>query len=217
MCAETHGPEPAEKADEFQFTADWFSANIPHWTRLFAEFLPHASRILEIGTYEGRSTAWLAENAFMRGNGGSIFCIDSWSGGEEHDKARMAEVEGRFDHNRSVAEKRFPPTTIRKLKGQSHDQMIRLLAHEGRETFDFIYVDGSHQAPDVLGDLILAMMLCKPNGVIVCDDYLWGEGNENVLHRPKIAIDSFTNCFAGRIRVIYGFPLYQIHMIKTKN
>jgi predicted O-methyltransferase YrrM len=50
------------------------------------------------------------------------------------------------------------------------------LIAEGRQGyFDFIYVDGSHQAPDVLCDALLSFRLLKNNGVIAFDDYLWQE------------------------------------------
>lgn len=201
-------------SEEFSFSADWFSHNIPNWERLFSLHLSGAGKFLEIGSYEGRSTVWLAERASARERGGEIYCVDTWSGGEEHTGEVMAAIEARFDRNIELARRRFAPTTIVKLKGRSHEQMLQLLAHGHRETFDFIYVDGSHQAPDVLGDLFLAWQLCRIDGIIACDDYLWGEGSENILHRPKLGVDAFTSCFAGKLKVLYGFPLYQLYMTK---
>lgn len=198
----------------FEFSSDWFSHNIPTWAHIFAQHLPDAQKVLEIGSYEGRSAIWLAENAFGAGKGGRVFCIDTWSGGEEHDKAQMSAVEARFDRNSALAEQRFPGVGITKLKGLSHDQMAQLLARGHRRSFDFTYVDGSHQAPDVLGDLVLAFQLSRVGGVIACDDYLWGEGNENITHRPKLGIDAFTACFAGKVEVLHHLPLYQLYMLK---
>ncbi len=198
----------------FEFSSDWFSHNVGNWQRIFSEHLPNPLKLLEIGSYEGRSTIWLAERALHPERGGEIYCIDTWSGGEEHDRTQMSAVEGRFDRNVEIAQGLYARTKIVKLKGQSHDQMIRLLASGHRETFDFVYVDGSHQAPDVLGDLFLALQLCRVNGVIACDDYLWGEGNENILHRPKAGVDAFTTCFAGKLKVIFGLTLYQLYIMK---
>ena len=39
---------------------------------------------------------------------------------------------------------------------------------------DFIYVDGSHQAHDVLCDAILSFKLLRVGGIVCFDDYLWG-------------------------------------------
>ena len=64
---------------------------------------------------------------------------------------------------------------IIKHKGYSHIKMIELLAKGEAGKFDFIYVDGSHEAPDVLFDAILAHKLVKNNGIIAFDDYLWAQ------------------------------------------
>jgi predicted O-methyltransferase YrrM len=200
---------------DYKFSADWFSHNIPSWENLFSNQLCGARKFLEIGAYEGRSAVWVAERTYLSALGIQIYCIDTWSGGEEHDREQMAAIEARFDHNIEIAQRRFVPTTILKLKGPSHEQMVHLLDTGHRGTFDFLYIDGSHQTPDVLGDLFLAFLLCRVNGVIACDDYLWGEGSENILHRPKLGIDAFAHCFAGKLKTIHGLPLYQLYMIKV--
>ena len=42
--------------DEYEFTADWFSGNVPVWSALIEQVRP--VRILEIGSYEGRSAVF---------------------------------------------------------------------------------------------------------------------------------------------------------------
>jgi predicted O-methyltransferase YrrM len=39
--------------------------------------------------------------------------------------------------------------------------------------FDLIYVDGSHQASDVLTDSIITFQLLRVGGVMTFDDYVW--------------------------------------------
>ena len=65
-------------------------------------------------------------------------------------------------------------------------------------SFDLIYVDGSHEAADVLCDLTLACQLCKIGGLLVCHDYLWQFGTD-LLTTPKIPVDAFVNCYASKI------------------
>ena len=43
------------------FTQDWFSHNIPGLESI-VKLLPSNKDILEIGSFEGRSTCWLLEN-----------------------------------------------------------------------------------------------------------------------------------------------------------
>jgi hypothetical protein len=79
------------KGYRFTETQNWFSGNIPLWT----SFMPLAStsnpRILEIGSWEGRSATFLLTSPLCA-NGGSIVCIDHFdlfatqAGKERHEK-----------------------------------------------------------------------------------------------------------------------------------
>lgn len=197
-------------AKDYDFTADWFDGYRPLWRKIFTEHLPACRRVLEIGCFEGRSTVWLVENAFDAQREGDLFCIDDWPD---------ADIERRFDHNLAVARTRAPLVRVHKMKSASAAALPRLWADGYRDAFDFIYVDGSHVAPDVLTDLVFAFGLSRIGGVIVCDDYLWRdpETADNILRAPKLAIDAFVNCFFERIRLIPDMPLYQVFMVKSRN
>ena len=41
------------------------------------------------------------------------------------------------------------------------------------ETYDIIYIDGSHATSDVLEDAVLSYRLLKPGGLLIFDDYHW--------------------------------------------
>lgn len=202
---------------DYAFTVDWFSAHIPVWTSLVEEQQP-IGKVLEIGSYEGRSTVWLIENAFKATGKGEIFCVDSWEGGAEHRGTDMSAVHARFTGNIAIAKDRSAAKVdVTLLNGASCDELVALLAHGHGSSFDLIYVDGSHQCSDVLSDLVLAFQLCKVGGVIVCDDYLWPapvHGEESLLDQPKFAIDSFVNCYARKL-TLYNAPLYQLFIRKT--
>lgn len=209
---------------EYKFTQDWFSWGPPIWSQL-VEHLPARQRFLEIGSFEGRSAVWIMEN--MMEDGGYIDCIDTWEGGEEHDDQDMGSVEERFDYNLELASERsgiFDGDVARsyfKLKGPSTKVLAAILA-EGEESdnalleggtrapkpkYDFIYIDGSHIARDVLTDACMAWPLLKQGGIMVFDDYLWGDARD-ILHRPKPAIDAFVNIFSEEVEMIHmGYQL----------
>jgi predicted O-methyltransferase YrrM len=94
------------------------------------------------------------------------------------------------------------------MQGMSGSVMRTLPAVE---TYDFIYVDGSHAAPDVLTDAVLAWPLLKKRGVMVFDDYLWVlRGSEH--ERPGIGIDAFRNAFGAQMALIY--QEFQLAVVK---
>jgi len=203
--------------NDYSFTTDWISEFIPVWSVLIRE-IPAIGKILEIGSYEGRSTVWFIENAFKAAGKGELFCIDTWEGGAEHQGIDMSAVEERFLRNVEIAKSRAEAEiTVTLLKGPSCDKLVSLIAGGHGLSFDVIYVDGSHQCPDVLSDLVLSFQLCKIGGLIICDDYLWRagtHGQENLLDQPKLAIDAFVNCYLRKL-ALYNAPLYQLYIKKT--
>ena len=201
----------------YSFTADWFSVCIPAWRELLSQ-MAEIGKVLEIGSFEGRSTVWLIENAFNARGTGELYCIDTWKGGIEHSAADMAAVEERFLRNVATAKGRSrSDVTVHVRKGTSSALLPGLVAEGHALSFDMIHVDGSHQCPDVLSDLVLAFQLCKVGGLILCDDYEWSHephGSEDLLNQPKLAIDSFVNCYRRKLR-LNGCNLRQIYLRKT--
>jgi predicted O-methyltransferase YrrM len=196
------------------FTQDWFSRSIPGWQFILsrmAEKTPNL-RILEVGVFEGRSTCWLLEN-FCKTPEATIVAIDSFQGGIEHQNMELGGLRKQFEDNiASVGS----PAKIEVRAGLSLDQLCRLVA-ENTEPFDFISVDASHQAADVLGDAVLAFQLLKRGGIIAFDDYIWSPmrpGTENPLLLPKAAIDAFTTIYSQKLRILPNLPLYQLYIQK---
>lgn len=81
----------------------------------------------------------------------------------------------------------------------------------GRSSFDFVYIDGSHRAPDVLADAVLAWPLIRPGGVLAFDDYEWGHALPET-ERPMIAIEAFLRVYADELNVYHN--AYQVAVEK---
>ena len=197
------------------FTQDWFSRSIPSWTLILNKLSERTThlRILEVGVFEGRSTCWLLQN-HCKTPESSIVAIDSFQGGIEHQEMELGTLRKRFEANIATVES---PAQVEIREGFSLPQLAKLIA-EGYQRFDFISIDASHQAPDVLGDAVLGFELLKPGGVMAFDDYIWSPmrpGTENPLLLPKAAIDAFTTLFSQKIRIIPNLPLYQLYIQKN--
>lgn len=199
-----------------QFSNNWFQHSRPIWDQLIPQIDP--TRILEIGTFEGASTCYLIDHLASR-KGIEIHCVDTWQGGMEHKASHtdMSAVEARFLHNARLSIGRAAHrVTLHVHKGSSDLELAKLLADGKRGFFDFIYVDGSHQAPDVLCDAVLSFRLLRKGGYIAFDDYLWQEPqskDNDPLRCPKVAIDAFTNIYSRQVRVIQA-RLYQLYLQK---
>lgn len=185
---------------DYNFTKDWFSWSPPVWEQVFKQL--NAKNILEIGCFEGRATTWLIENTQSE----EIICVDTFEGGEEHTPETMDGVYDRWRHNVDVAVSKVDSQSdIRLIQDYSYNALVRLWSEN--QEFDFIYIDGSHVAKDVLTDACMAWPMLATGGVMCFDDYGWGEPLPET-HKPKLAVDAFVDIFQEDLEVIHkGYQL----------
>lgn len=205
---------------EYDFEYDYVTRFAETWQEMLAAIEP--TRVLEIGCYEGVSTAYWIEQCSRFGQV-EIHCLDMW------DPHGVSIREQRFDHNIGVARRAAMQNTgrdviVHKAKGDSKLSLAKLLASENRPVFDFVYVDGSHTAPGVLSDAVLSFDMLRPGGIMLFDDYLWAgpvpQYNTamelaDIHNTPKIGIDAFISVYQRQLRIVANVPLYQLAVIKA--
>ncbi|MDA8024992.1 MAG: class I SAM-dependent methyltransferase [Actinomycetota bacterium] len=203
--------------DDYELTNQWFTSTTkPVWDSVLPLLQP--TRLLEIGSYEGAATCYLVETIGSERDI-EVHAIDTWKGGIEHveDGIDMQLVEKRFNNNIETAKSKAKCNVEVVVHKESSDiALARLLALGYQEYFHFIYVDGSHQAPDVLTDAVIAFKLLSNGGIIAFDDYLWFESlpyGQDPIRSPKPAIDAFTTLFGRRLKYVHSG--YQVYLQKT--
>ena len=189
-------------SNEYKFSVDWTSTNAPEWYKILEKYKGKPDiNFMEIGCFQGRSTVWLLENILTHATA-RITCIDTFEGSVEHQddtyKHLLPTLYDTFCHNTSY----FGEKVIIK-KSKSQDTLKELTVN--KEYYDFIYIDGDHHAAAVLEDAVLAFPLLKSGGIMLFDDYLWGEHMMNGrlnLNVPRPAIDAFLSIYADKIQII---------------
>jgi predicted O-methyltransferase YrrM len=187
------------------FSSDWTTWHFANWSELLRPLRDLPARVLEIGSWEGRSALFFL-NYFARSH---VVCVDTFGGNVEHARnpyfaALVPETERRFDANVAAFGDR-----VEKIKGASADVLPRLGV--AARSFDVVYVDGSHRAADVYGDGVLAWPMVARNGVVIFDDYEFDEAADD-SERPKLGIDAFLASTAGQYRLLHR--AYQVAIVK---
>ena len=176
------------------YTKDFFGANGTNWIIWLGELAQKPNlNFLEIGCFEGKATVWLLEH-IITDSTSRITVIDTFKGSREH-KIQKLDVSTMYQNFLKNTAEFKDKITIH--VGSSQKILRTFLVGQ----FDFIYIDGSHQAPDVLEDTLLAWRLLKKGGILIWDDYDWGEQYQE-REKPKVAIDAFLYIFEGKYQII---------------
>ncbi len=136
---------------------------------------------------------WLLDN-ILTGSGSKTVCVDSF----------IADPETQITQDHAVTAKETFSSNVKKYgdKAELHvgasQEVLRKLP---LNAFDFVYVDGSHRASNVLEDAVLSFRLLKVGGIMIFDDYGWGNHRGTLLH-PKPGIDAFLEVYADQLVVL---------------
>jgi predicted O-methyltransferase YrrM len=173
------------------FTSDWLANadRISLWENTLAHLKGKPNvNYLEIGVFEGRSLIWMLEN-ILTNPSSKASAIDIFH--DDYKKIFLKNLKiGGFAKKVTV------------IKGYSQFKLRKLPL----DSFDVIYIDGSHIAIDVLIDAVLCWDLLKVGGIMILDDYEFREWQGEILppmSRPQIAIDAFIGVFQPRIEVLH--------------
>jgi hypothetical protein len=177
-----HEVTPAQSAPRYEFSRDWFTRNLPLFERYLVHLKNRPCRLLEIGSYEGRSTTWLLDNIATHPSA-VIDAVEL----QEHPQLRTnLTATGHAEKVRL----HFGPSVV----------VLRTLPFD---IFDFVYIDGCHWTVETLEDAVLAFRLAKSDAVVAFDDYLWDDPQQNEQGRPKEAVDAFLAIYADQIELLH--------------
>lgn len=172
---------------QYDFTTDAFTWNVPLWKKALA---PYAGKpgvqYLEIGAFEGRSAIWMLENVLTDATA-RVTAIDIFAG--PYKERYFKNIERSGSANKVTTLTGFSQVVLRGLP---------------LDSFDIIYVDGSHMKNDVLEDAVLSWRLLKNGGLMIFDDYQDVARVEDGIECPKMAIDPFVQCFENKCEVLHN-------------
>lgn len=183
---------------KLEITEDWFSTNIPTWAWALDRHLSSATplSILEVGSFEGLSTTYILKKL----PNSSITCVDTWLGSPENES-----MYGKSALDFTEVKRRFSANTD-EFKGRVSEHVGTSLEFFSKlpkdKKFDLIYVDGSHEADDVLKDAIMSFGHLGVGGVMIFDDYLWSffpRASDN----PRAAINAFLSFRKFDLEIIH--------------
>lgn len=177
------------------------------WDTFLKKFVDKEINCLEIGSYKGDATEKMLVH-ICTNKKSKVYAVDTWAGSPEYPNMDFSLIEKEFDERMKKTGK---DNQLIKMKMLSSKALMKLI--QDKIMFDFIFIDASHEAKDVMSDTVLSWELLKEGGIIIFDDYQWDKLKED-YSRPKLAIDSFISIYKPELKVL--FSKYQLGIEKIK-
>lgn len=124
---------------------------------------------VEIGSYLGSSSCFIAEGIRQSGKKSLLYCIDTWQNDAMSEGNR--DTFGTFLSNTQKYQNIISP-----LRGWSYD-----IAKGFDKKVDFIFIDGDHSYEGVKKDVDIWLPKLNPNALIVLHDIGWADGVQRVV------------------------------------
>ena len=186
----------------YTFSQNWFYTSDLHCAierNLFDK--SKKWKMLEIGSKEGSSATYFSDHMLNHPES-SLVCVDPFDSsnpttphesGEQHTRTLLLDNISKSKNGNKI-------TLIEKYSADFYPV--------NSDTFNFIYIDGSHLVEDIAIDFVKCLEILEPGGIMWMDDYLWGDGTS-----IRDCVDSLYEKNKDKLEII--FKRYQIGFKKV--
>lgn len=154
--------------EHFYQTIDgWFSYDYIY--KHVVDTAENGELFVEIGSFKGRSSAYMAVEIINSSKNIRFDCVDTWQGSTEHQAGAECEI-------KEVVEGTLYDSFINNMKPvEGHYNPVRMTSLEAAKTYeddsiDFIMIDGEHSYEAVKADIQAWLPKMKNGGVMTGDD-----------------------------------------------
>jgi beta-1,4-mannosyl-glycoprotein beta-1,4-N-acetylglucosaminyltransferase len=159
-----HIPHFYKKIDGFFNDHDFI------FLRKMLEKFSGPAHFVEIGSYKGLSSSYMAVEIVNSGKSITFDCVDTWQGSEEHQQGQSFE-------DLDVVNNQLYEVFIQNMKPvEGYYNAKRMSSVEAAETYldnslDFVFIDAAHDYDNVKQDIISWLPKVKKDGIISGHDY----------------------------------------------
>ena len=145
----------------FQPEAEW----LYRW-RVEQAPLNQFSRFVEVGSWKGRSAAFMAVEIINSGKPITLYCVDHWKGSDEPEHKKDKEL-GRIYEIFRKNLKHFPNVVPLRMTSAAASTAFA----DG--SLDFVFIDAAHDYLSAKRDIEAWKPKLKSTGILAGDDWSW--------------------------------------------
>ena len=173
-----------------EFGENWFS--YPNLYKSIVDKFESGSKFVEIGSWKGKSSAYMAVEIANSNKNIDFYCVDTWEGSIEHkNNTEISMLYDIFLNNMKSIESYYTPLKMKSLDAVSKFEDSSL---------DFVFIDGSHEYEDVKEDIKAWLPKVKPGGILAGHDYYiegtdWFPGVKQAVNEELTGFETAEKCW----------------------
>lgn len=185
---------PNQKFQHYAETVEgFFDLGDFEFYKKVVEHATDRSHFVEVGSYKGRSSAYMAVEIAQSGKSIQFDCVDTWEGSDEHQQGQAFE-------DTDVVNKKLYDVFVKNMEPvQEYYRAIRATSLEAAtfykdSSLDLVFIDAAHDYQNVFADITAWAPKVKSGGIISGHDW----------HHPPIkqavneilgSVNSIGNCW----------------------
>lgn len=141
---------------------DWFT--YPNLYRTQVERVSDNAHFVEVGSWKGRSAAFMGVEIWNSGKHIKFDCVDTWEGSVEHKEYDVIKEQKLYD----LFLKNIEP--VKAVVNPIRTRSLDAAKNYADGSLDFVFIDASHEYPDVVDDINAWLPKVKVGGVLAGHD-----------------------------------------------
>lgn len=151
----------------YQNIQGWFNYEPVYDTAV--QLAPDTAHFVEIGSWRGKSSCYLAVEIANSGKNIKLDCVDTWRG---------SSTEAVHINDPAVINDTLYDEFLANIEPFDFVKPVRMSSMEAVKQYadnslDFVLIDGSHEYEDVIDDITEWLKRVKPGSMLAGDDYAW--------------------------------------------
>lgn len=148
-----------------EFGEDWFT--YPNLYKSMAKKFASGSKFVEVGSWKGKSSAYLAVEIINSNKNISLDCVDTWMGSNENAHINDDYVKSNTLYELFIKNTSSLSSVINPIRMDS----ISASKKYEDNSIDFVFIDANHEYIDVKNDIEAWFSKVKIGGIIAGHDY----------------------------------------------
>ena len=149
----------------FNTIQGWF--NFANIYKEIVEQSADNSKFVEIGSWKGKSSTFLAVEIVNSKKNIALYCVDTWKGSEEHSEELSVINDTLFEEFLSNIE------PVKHIITPIRETSLQAASMFEDNSLDFVYIDASHDYENVKADIHAWYPKVKVGGLFAGHDFHW--------------------------------------------